>query len=500
MNFVGVCSTSNTTYVLNDMATIQKLKKAAAAPKDMEVTDHGRHGRTIRFSTGAYMTVVSPMVKDWKDILATGDFINEDLVDNLKIYVVQVHTERDTKNHNTQVIIKLNVEGHEVTVTCYDTRLSMQVQGSAAMLGPYCSRALLPYLEQQIKENRRRIKETNAMVRNYDSGQTTTRRQAQEQLSLGKSDSFLTPPRRQQEQLDLAASQLMLENVTSDDSIVELISLDEEVVQLVAAPEQVQEPAQSEVVQEPARVVVQERVREVVREPAREEVVQEPAQDEVVQEPGPTEVVQEMPPQEMAQEAPCQVVQEASRQEVVQEAPFQEVVQEAPRQEVMQEAPRQEMVQEVGYTGVITTRSQVVPDLSFLDRLNGNVSLDQTEDRAGEQQPGLPPPISSTPAPPRRIFASDEADRNFLQQLEETISPLMETCKICQKKLRSTDALQDHILADHCTQSETLIYHMEQQKIMISNLLLAQETQHRQLTCIASDVTQMKKTATKYCQ
>ena len=147
VNFVGACSTSTTNYVLNDMATIQKLKKAAAASKDMDVTDHGRHGKTIRFSTGAYMTVVSAMVKDWRDILSTGDFINEDLVDNMKIFVVQVHIERDTKNHNTHIIIKLNVEGHEVTVTCYDTRLSMQVQGGT-MLEPYCTRALLPYLEQ----------------------------------------------------------------------------------------------------------------------------------------------------------------------------------------------------------------------------------------------------------------------------------------------------------------------------------------------------------------
>ena len=71
------------------------------------------------------------------------------------------------------------------------------------------------------------------MVRAFDAKKPTTRRQAKEQLYLGESDSFLTPPRLQL-QRDLAASQTLLENVIDDDEYEELVSLDEDVAQQVA--------------------------------------------------------------------------------------------------------------------------------------------------------------------------------------------------------------------------------------------------------------------------
>ena len=74
VKFVNGSSSSNTNYVLNNMETIKKLKKAAAAPKDMDIKENGIHGRTIRFSAGAYMSVVNPLVKDWEKVLATGSW------------------------------------------------------------------------------------------------------------------------------------------------------------------------------------------------------------------------------------------------------------------------------------------------------------------------------------------------------------------------------------------------------------------------------------------
>ena len=80
------------------------------------------------------MAVVSPLIKDWRAIL--GDFINVDMVDNMRIRVTKVHTERDNKNTGVHHLIKLDVEGQEVTVTCYDTRLSMMVQRRAPCWAP----------------------------------------------------------------------------------------------------------------------------------------------------------------------------------------------------------------------------------------------------------------------------------------------------------------------------------------------------------------------------
>jgi hypothetical protein len=81
------------------------------------------------------------------------------------------------------------------------------------------------------------------------------------------------------------------------------------------------------------------------------------------------------------------------------------------------------------------------------------------------------------------MFGNNEDDRNFVQQLEETISPLMETCKICGNKLKTTDALQDHIVAVHCTQPAAIIQLMEQHRVMLGNILSTQEAHSRQLTC-----------------
>jgi hypothetical protein len=333
VNFVGGASSSNTKYVLNDVATIQKLKKAASAQKDMEIVDNGKHGRVVKFSTGAYMTVVRALVKDWQDVLASGSYIDENLVDGMKISVVKVHSERDTKNTSTHYLVKLMVDGQEVTVHCYDTKVSMQVQ-AGAILEPYCTRALFPYLRQEIKENSRRIKEANVIVRTFDSGKSTTRSQAQEQLTRGKSGSPLSTPRRQLQQVDMAASQLLLENVIDDDSIMELISLDEEVVQLEAIPTDL-------VHLEPVH-------KEAIQEARQKEEFQGAAIKVAVQVAGPQKVVQVAAPQEVVQVAtPQEVVKVAAHQEVVQKVAPQEVVQEAATREVVQEAALQEVVQEV---------------------------------------------------------------------------------------------------------------------------------------------------------
>ena len=146
-------------YFLNDDATTKKLKKAAA--KESIEVKHNTGSKYITFSTGSYVTVVLALVKAWQEI--EGHWIAEEMVDNMKIFVEKVETEMDLAETIVHYLVRLVVDGKEVTVTCYDTKLSMMVQAGSA-LESYFSRVLLPYLENEIKVHDRRIKEVNTQV------------------------------------------------------------------------------------------------------------------------------------------------------------------------------------------------------------------------------------------------------------------------------------------------------------------------------------------------
>ena len=53
-------------YILNSVATLKKLQTAASKPA-IEVTRNDG-STTLHLSTGAYVTVVSPLVNLWKEI------------------------------------------------------------------------------------------------------------------------------------------------------------------------------------------------------------------------------------------------------------------------------------------------------------------------------------------------------------------------------------------------------------------------------------------------
>ena len=78
-------------YLLNKEASLKKLQIAAAKPA-IEVTRNGG-STTIHLSTGAYVTVVGPLVKQWRAI--EGDYINSDLVDDMNISVDHIKIKKD---------------------------------------------------------------------------------------------------------------------------------------------------------------------------------------------------------------------------------------------------------------------------------------------------------------------------------------------------------------------------------------------------------------------
>ena len=169
---------------------------------------------------------------------------------------------------------------------------------------------------------------------------------------------------------------------------------------------------------------------------------------------------------------------------------------------------------------IVTTRSQVLPDPNWEQAVNASIveqaealsaseqsvtiadsrPTDSQPDWQGAPPPSLPPPLASTPAPPAARRLDQANARNFIQELEQSIFPLEETCKKCGEKVNNTDELQDHIISKHCLQYPELVKLIEEQRVVLSCLVKEQNKQTIQLTdialtqtCIVSDVKQLKR-------
>ena len=114
-------------YILNDKKTMTKLK-IAAKKNDLEIIHNPNGSKTILCSRGAYINVVWPLVRVWQGL--GGDYITRELVDNMEIRVVSVEPSTNTMGTIVHYIVKLCVDGHDVTVTCFDTKLTVTDQGS----------------------------------------------------------------------------------------------------------------------------------------------------------------------------------------------------------------------------------------------------------------------------------------------------------------------------------------------------------------------------------
>ena len=172
VDLVSAESDGRKTYFLNDKATANKLKKAA---NNVNIKiERNSQSSNIFFSTGFYMATVVPLINDWKEM--EGEFIDQHEVDGMKILVKNVETRQENGSKIVEHFVQLLVDGQPVTIHSYDTRLKMLVQGGP-ILEPYCSRVLLPYLQDQCKIKAKRIKDINKKVLTFDKPNATTRQQ-----------------------------------------------------------------------------------------------------------------------------------------------------------------------------------------------------------------------------------------------------------------------------------------------------------------------------------
>ena len=163
VNIKGGNPVGHSKYYLNDEATEKKLKKGAKV-KDFTKVHNKDDSFTLKFSTGAYITTVIPLIKFWMETKV----IDEADTDGLEVEIVSVKSKMDKGGTIEGYTVRLQVEGEEVTITLWDTTLKILVQGGLRQV-QFTTRALIPYLENEIDACKRDIDRTNAKVLNMTS-------------------------------------------------------------------------------------------------------------------------------------------------------------------------------------------------------------------------------------------------------------------------------------------------------------------------------------------
>ena len=166
-------ASSKGSYYLNDFKTLETLK-GHAARTPMVVETKCDKSMSLQFSTGAYMEAVSPLVSFWKRAEGRGEIDKVD-TDGMVAKVATIETTTDNGGKTVSTVIKLDVEGEKVTVTCFDTQVYMRVQGKHQM-EEFFKRALLPYLKEEISSQANQIKEINLHFRQLGNSDKTRNR------------------------------------------------------------------------------------------------------------------------------------------------------------------------------------------------------------------------------------------------------------------------------------------------------------------------------------
>ena len=198
VNIPGGNPRGRSKYFLNDAATIKKLKEAAKGP-NIVITPK-QNNIQIKFNAGSYVEVVLRLLRYWETV--EGEFQLPEDVDGLCVKVTKVETVQDAKGTNELHIVRLSVQGEQVTITPWETTCGMGVQ-AASMLVPYTNRVLFPYLHKQIALHEEKIKEANVKIMTYDEVKVMTRNNRQQELV--KNAAILESPVRSVPPLTMTA-------------------------------------------------------------------------------------------------------------------------------------------------------------------------------------------------------------------------------------------------------------------------------------------------------
>ena len=473
-------------YFLNDDITMKKLK--AAAERDNMVVNDKNGSKTIDFSTGAYVSVVLPLVKLWQEL--EGHSIDPEDVDGMDIAVVKYEIERDLNGTIVFYLIELKVQGVKVKVTCYDTTLSILVQ-SGKMLEDYCTRVLLPYLRSEIRALGKVIDEKNYQVRAHGEPRTTR----QQQKEGRKGAASLEPPSTPRTLK--GASLLELPYTSRTPRLLAYSSPVPRILPLtLLPPDQVEE----EVLHTPVRQVL-------ALPPAPRSKLQEVAageKDETMEGEDVTEAGGE---KDMSASEKDVIV--AAGEDVTVAAGEKDAVKEteketAPRQETekepLEQAPDAELEARFGLLeAIITSQSQTLPEFSGTINLDANdtelCSDDETEDMErirfachkckyeDKSADALLAHKKTTHTVEflcqiceSEIYGKDHLNKHIAEH--QTKNALCETCGEC---CTNTSTLQKHILSKHCMYSNGQVNELLKMHLELLNTLLTKQSATEQI-------------------
>ena len=156
-------TSQNKKYFLNDKKTANKLTKAAKAD-DLAVGVNRDKSFTLFLNTGSYVRTAIPLLKFYKKVWQSSTpTIRKSEVAGLNVKVKSVRTDYDKNRTPVQYTVKLIVDEEKVTMTFYETSMKILVQGGEKSV-KFAEDALIPYLEREIKAERKAIKGLNTVA------------------------------------------------------------------------------------------------------------------------------------------------------------------------------------------------------------------------------------------------------------------------------------------------------------------------------------------------
>ena len=422
-------------YILNSKKTAAKIKQGVGKPT-MHV-EHNNGSKTINFSTGAYINIVLPLVKAWLEL--EGNPILADQVDGMDITVSKFEIKTDQKNTKVHYAVKLLVDGLWVTVTCYDTTLTMLVQ-AGPVLEPYCSRVLIPYLEREVKSKERQIKETNAQAAAQDEPKATTRNQ--HKLIL-QGASILEPP--------------------STPRSVRLFPHASPAPR--ALPGTLPLPLSSPVEKQPSERGLESRAAEVL--PLGWQVLEVPPLEEVWQlerRPEERQLLALPPPTSQDEEVTVEKLLCSSPVRGSRTLPLQ-----------LKYVPDDDLEARHGLLeAIVTSRSQIVPDFGWRMAVNSSISdesildaskVEENEDDASNKEQNKTDNAEKGEYDTSVIHVENVENNKSNNHIVTSHMYGAELhCTVCGKLCKTVDSLQFHLLSNHCQQPETVLQQLKRQE------------------------------------